>query len=340
MASDLWVVGLSHINSPVAIREKLSWKPEETALNAALRDDIGAEEAAVLSTCSRFEIYAALEEGGKASLFSWLERRSGQAIGRLLYAHKGLDALSHLFRVAAGLDSWVVGETEILGQVKDAYQRARDQGTAGRWLHRAFQKALYAGKKIRSETGIVGGIASIGGAASLLARRIFSETTGQTVLVFGAGAMAESTARHLRSKGATRLLVSNRSLERARALAERLVGEAMGLESGLERLAEADVAVVSTAAPDYLIGPSQVREAVRARGGRPLFLIDLSVPRNIDPASRNLAGVYLYDIDDLKRIVDESLALRREDCAKAESMVAGEARQLWESFQTAAVLAR
>ncbi|MBI3298655.1 MAG: glutamyl-tRNA reductase [Elusimicrobia bacterium] len=330
MAAELLVVGLNHLGAAVEVREAMAKKAAETGLfNAVVRDAAGLSDCVVLSTCSRFEVYAATDAAGEARLKAMLSARAGRSLDGVLYTHRGAEAARHLLRVSAGLDSWIVGETEILGQVKAAYADAAAEKTAARAEHLVFQRALYMGKKVRAETRIVDGIASIGGAAAMLARRLFADITRRKVLVFGAGTMAESTVRHLCSKGVAGVWVANRSLDKARALAADLDGGALSLEDGFAKLKEADIIVVSTGAEGYLLDAARIREAAAGRGGRPLFLIDIALPRNIDPAAAGLPEVYLYDLDDLRRMMTESLARRKKDCDRAEAMVAAEADAFW-----------
>lgn len=330
MAVEFIVVGLSHLTAAVEVREALAKKPLEAGrFNSLIKEAAGLADCVVLATCSRFEVYAAADGAGEARLVAALEARAGRSLDGVLYAHRGPAAARHLMRVASGLDSWIVGETEILGQVKAAYAEACAEKGAARAEHLAFQRALYIGKKVRSETRIVGGIASIGGAAAVLARRIFSDITQKKVLVFGAGTMAESTVRHLCSKGVDGVWVANRSLDKAQALAAELKGVALPLEEGFAKLAEADIVVVSTGAEGFLLDAARLKAAAGSRGGRPLFLIDIALPRNIDPAAAALPGVYLYDLDDLRAIMTESLAKRKKDSDRAEALVASEADEFW-----------
>lgn len=331
MNSGWLVVGLNHATASVEVREAVSPKPHEAGrINGLVKDATGQEGVIVLSTCSRFEIYCQADKDGEQAVAAWLTRRAGRDLGASLYVHRGQDAVSHLFRVASGLDSWVVGETEILGQAKSAYQAACNEKTANRYGHLAFQRGLMVGKKVRNETRIVGGIASIGGAAAVLARSIFSELRERVIVVFGAGTMAASSVRHLRSKGAGELFVSNRSLDKAQALAAELGGQPITLAEGFERLDQADIAVFSTGADHCLLDGAAALALSRRRGGRPLFIIDIAMPRNVDPAVAKADGVYLYDIDDLKAVVEKSLAKREEDLARAAGIVAAESSDCWE----------
>lgn len=337
------VVGLNHTTAPVEVRESVSPKPAETGrLGAILRSELGLSDVVVVPTCSRFEIYAVLDEPKLARLMDWLSRRAGRDLFGMLYVHRGAAAVQHLFRVAAGLDSWIVGETEILGQVKAAYQAACAQKTAGRASHLAFQRALFVGKKVRNETRIVGGIASMGGGACVLARKIFENLDKKNILIFGAGTMAASTVRHLCSKGISGVWVANRSVDKAQVLAAELGGQAMTLQEGLKRLDDADIAVFSTAAESHLLDGAAARELSRRRGGKPLFIIDLAMPRNVDPEVAKADGVCLYDIDDLRRLVEESLGRRSKDLSNAERIAGDESAACWARLteaEPAAVLA-
>lgn len=325
MEPSLVVVGVNHQTVGVSVRETLAPRAEEAGrLNAAVRAGAGLADAVVLSTCSRFEVYASLDETGARRLMDFFARRAGRALDSALYVRRGPAAVAHLFRVSAGLDSWVIGETEVLGQVKSAYQKACAEGSATRPLHLAFQRALYVGKKVRTETAIVGGISSIGGAAALLASRIFSDLADRRIIVFGAGEMAAATVRHLRSKNLGELWVANRSLDHAEALARELGGTAMGFDEGFRRLAEADIAVFSTGAASHLLDAARAGEVSRARSGRPLFVIDLGMPRNVAPEAARAEGCFVYDMDDMRRLVDDSLRRRTSDLARAEAMVAEE----------------
>lgn len=338
VSEDLCVVGLNHATAPVAVREAVSPRPYESGrLCGAVRAALGLRDAVVLATCSRFEVYASVSAAELPGALDWFSARAGRDIRDMLYVRRGSEAVLHLFRVAAGLDSWVLGETEILGQVKAAYQAACAERTAGRAAHLAFQRALYIGKKVRNETGIVGGINSIGGAACVLAKCIFSDLKDKRILVFGAGTMAAATVRHLCAKGITGVWVANRSLEKAQALAADLGGVAMPLAEGLSRLGEADVAVFSTASDRFLLDAARARELARERGGRSLFLVDLALPRNVDPEAAKVDGICLYDIDDLSRLVRESLARRECDLSGAEALVREEGAECWARLQSAGV---
>lgn len=330
MTTEWMMVGLNHSTAPVEIREAISPKPAESGrINAIIKDATGLEGVVVVSTCSRFEVYFHAGADGERVMLEYLNRRAGRDITGILKVCRGPEAVDHLFRVAAGLDSWVVGETEILGQCKAAYQNACTEKTATRYGHLSFQRALMVGKKVRNETRIVGGIASIGGAAAVMARSIFSDLKERVIVVFGAGTMAASSVRHLRSKGAGDLYVSNRSLEKAQTLAADLGGKPISLSEGFDRLDQADIAVFSTGADRYLLDGAAAQALSRRRGGRSLFIIDIAMPRNVDPEVTKADGVFLYDLDDLKAVVQKSLAKREEDLARAAAIVAAESADCW-----------
>lgn len=326
-----FVVGMSHLSTPVAVREGLAVRPGTLpAEAAALRDACRLDEAVLLGTCSRFEVYAvAADEAAAARVTSWLCARAGRDVSPFAYVHSGPDAVGHLFRVSAGLDSWIVGETEILGQVKAAYAGAQAAQTSGRVTNIVFQKAIGAGKAVRSGTRVAEGIRSVGGAAAILARKLFGENGARRVVVFGAGQMARTAAEHLIAKGVDSLTVANRTFEKASELAAALGGRAERFEEALARLDEADVAVFSTAASGFIADAGLVAAAARARGGRSLFLIDVGVPRNVDPAAASVPGVYLYDIDDLKRMVARDQESRKDAAAQADAMAAALAADAW-----------
>lgn len=328
---NVFVVGMSHLATPVAVREGLAVRPGTLpAEAAALKEACGLDEAVLLATCSRFEVYAAAsDEQAPERVKAWLAARAGRDVEPFAYLHAGEEAVLHLFRVAAGLDSWIVGETEILGQVKAAYQGAQAAKTAGRASNILFQKAIGAGKAVRSGTRIAEGIRSVGGAAAMLARKLFGENGARRVVVFGAGQMARTAAEHLIAKGVDSLTVANRTYEKAAELAEALGGRAERFEDALGRLDEADVAVFSTSSSGFIADRALVEAAARRRGGRSLFLIDVGVPRNVDPAAASIPGVYLYDVDDLKRMVARDQESRKDAAAEADALAKTFAADAW-----------
>jgi glutamyl-tRNA reductase len=320
------LVGISHHQAPVELRERAALDLVRAGeLARTLAGERG--EAVCLSTCNRTELYLADESGeeaeGKAeAALLALE----QELGPSLYRLRDEAAALHLFRVAAGLDSMVPGEGEILGQVRAAH----DAGATGPILDRLFRDALHAGKKARTETAIGESPASVSSAAAALAEQVFGDLAGRSVLVVGAGEAGELAIKSLRARGAEIAFVANRTRERAEHLTERFGGEPLGLDEVAGRLANVDVVLSSTSAPDWTLTRADVERTLHARRGRPLFLIDLAVPRDLDPSIHELDGCYLYDIDDLQAVVAETLAGRRREAERAESIVAGEAERFRE----------
>jgi glutamyl-tRNA reductase len=320
------LVGISHHQAPVELRERAALDAERAAeLARTLAGERG--EAVCLSTCNRTELYLAEESADEA------ERKAEAALlaleeelGPSLYRLRDEAAALHLFRVAAGLDSMVPGEGEILGQVR----AAQEVGATGPILDRLFRDALHAGKKARTETAIGESPASVSSAAAALAEQVFGELNGRRVLVIGAGEAGELAIKSLRGRGAVIAFVANRTRERAETLTRRYGGEALSLEEVAGSLEHVDVVLSSTAAPDWTLTRAAVERTLHARRGRPLFLIDLAVPRDLDPAVHELDGCYLYDIDDLEAVVAETLAGRRREAERAETIVAGEAERFRE----------
>jgi glutamyl-tRNA reductase len=319
----LALVGVSHHQAPVELRERVAVDLEGArALAAGLA---GGREAVVLSTCNRTEVYLAADaEGLAAPAVDALLRLAGASAGDLapvLYRLEDESAARHLFRVAAGLDSLVPGEGEILGQVRAAYEA----GSPGPLLDRLFRQALTTGRRARLETAIGERPASIPAAAGALAQQVFGELGGRRVLVLGAGRVAELTARNLVSRGAAVAAVANRTPAHGEELARRLATHSVLLEEIARELAHADVVVASTSAPGLVLHGGAAAAALRARRGRPLLLVDLAVPRDVDPALGRIDGCYVYDIDDLEAVVRCSLGERRSEAARAERIVAAEA---------------
>jgi glutamyl-tRNA reductase len=321
----LVLVGISHHRSPVELRERVALG-REPAANLARTLAAVCAEAVCLSTCNRTELYLADEDPEAAesrgiAALDVLSGPAGEALFPALYRLRDQAAALHLFRVAAGLDSMVPGEGEILGQVRVAYEA----GAAGSVLDRLFRQALHVGKKVRTQTAIAESPASVSAAAAALANQLFGELGGREIVLVGAGKVTELTARNLLSRGARIAFVANRSLEHAAELARLLGAEALGLEELPAKLSSADVVVSSTSAPGYVVRREHVEAALPARRGRPLFLLDLAVPRDLDPGIHDLDDCYLYDIDDLEAVVAESLAGRRQEAERAEAIVAEEA---------------
>jgi glutamyl-tRNA reductase len=320
----LVLVGTSHHHAPVEVRERIALDGPAAA-SLAHRLAKSGDEVVCLSTCNRTELYVAAGDAAEAqaSAEAALSELAGGGIDSVLYRLHDEAAALHAFRVAAGLDSMVPGEGEILGQVRAAYEA----GATGPVLDRLFRQALYAGKKVRAETAISESPTSVASAAAALAQQVFGNLDGRSVLVIGAGQTGELTARNLRKRGARIAAVANRGDERGDALARQFRGRAVPLEEAASVLQEADIVVSSTSAAGFVLGAEQVEGARAKRKGLPLLLIDIAVPRDLDPAIHALEGCYLYDIDDLESVVEATLAGRREEAVRAEAIVGAEAER-------------
>ena len=331
----LSLIGISHKTAPVELREKLSFSPQE--FRKALQDLRGSsqgEEAVLLSTCNRTELYVhSHDPSHRASQVGFLQGRFDGA-GPFLYFKEGDEMVRHLFNVAAGLDSLVQGEQEIQKQVKDAYQSALGLGLTSKIFNVLFQRALYVGKLVRTQTRISHGALSVGSVAVCLAEKIFGDLSQSTVLIFGAGEMAEISARHLLSKKIRRLWVANRTLENARRLAESFQGEPLGLEEGLSKISSADIVITSIASDQSILTREILKGAMMRRANRSLFLIDIAVPRNVEPSAHEMDNLYLYNIDDLEAIAGENLKLREGEIEKARSIVNTQASEFWNWIQS------
>jgi glutamyl-tRNA reductase len=323
----LFVAGLNHRSAPVELRETLA--VDEDKLRELLRDllDGGVvDEVVVISTCNRVEVYGVADVPGEArsAAFRRLCRHRGldpAAVEPLLYTHLDGDAVHHAFRVSASLDSMMIGEPQILGQVKDAFALAQSCQTVGPTLHTLFSQAFAVAKRVRTETEIGRHAVSVSFAAVELARKIFAGLAGKAVLVVGAGEMSELAARHLVEEGAFPLYVTNRTLARAQELARALSGTAVPFDELPTALASVDIVVTSTGAPEPVISREMVARAVHGRGNRPLFFIDIAVPRDVEASVDTLDDVYCYDIDDLKQVVDANLRERAREAQRAEGLV-------------------
>ena len=315
----LWVLGLNHQIAPVDLRERVAFAGESlpTALDA-MRALPGVQEAALLSTCNRTELYAVADDA--QVLADWLESH-GQGVQGYLYRHQDGEAVRHLFRVATGLDSMVLGEPQILGQVKDAWSQARGQGTLGQRLDRLFQQTFAVAKRARTDTLVGANPVSVASTAVRLAQNAFARLSESTVLLVGAGETIELTARHLSEGKVRRLLIANRTLAHAQELASRHGGTALPLSAIERHLAEADVVFSATAAREPVIYRSQVAAALQQRKHRPMMLFDLAVPRDIEASVAELADAYLYSVDDLERAVEENRRGRREAAEAAEAII-------------------
>ena len=316
---ELYLVGLSHHSAPIEVRERVA--PTGDTLKAALRDlkeEAGVFEAMVLSTCNRVEVLVYASGEGAARRF--FTGRAADSASHL-YAKQGKEAVRHLFRVAASLDSMVVGEQQILGQVKEAYGVACAAGAAGGYLSRLCNHAFATAKRVRTQTGIGRGTTSLSQVAVELVEKIFGDLSGRAILLVGAGKMGALSARALAGLGADRILVANRSAERGMALAAQVEGSFRTWDELPRLLVEADVVIVSTGADRHVLTRELIQGAMRVRRHRSVCLIDLSVPRNVDPACAALPNVYAYDVDDLEKVVAGTRESRRDEAVRAESMV-------------------
>ena len=319
------VVGLSHKTAPLGVREALAFAKEGLVeALGRLRSEVGLAEAMVLSTCNRVEIYGRANESVAPALVSFLadyHRRPAGELDPFLYCLEGEPAVRHAFRVAASLDSMVLGEPQILGQVKEAYQVAEKAGALGSVLNALRNRSIAAAKRARTETGIGENAVSVSYVAVELARKIFGELKDRIVLLVGAGKMSELAARHLVRSGARATVLGGRTFEKAEQLAAALGGTAAPFESLRAELMKADIVISGTGAPGIVIGAEDIQAASAERRGRPLFLIDIAVPRDIDPEAAKLSGVFLYDLDDLKSVSEANLRERQKEAAAAETLV-------------------
>ena len=330
----VFVAGLSYKTAPVELRERLAVHPTRLrCCGCRLKVLASLDEVVLLSTCNRVEIYGVAGQlnGNIDTLFRHLAR-SDEDFGAHCYVKEGAEAVQHLFAVASGLDSMVLGETEITGQVKQAYQAAQAAQLTGRVTNRLFQTALQTAKEIRTRTQIGRGATSVGSVAVDLAEKIFDQDLSQkTVLIIGAGKMGEACVRHLAKKGARSILVSNRSFDRAAALAAEFGGRAIRFDDCLKAMVAADIVVSSTGCPQTILQRADLEGVMRERRQRPLFLIDIAVPRDVDPEAQLLEGVYLYNIDHLEEIVRENVRLREQELQRCRAIIEN---------QTAAVMAK
>jgi glutamyl-tRNA reductase len=322
----LILVGLNHRTAPVDVRERLNVpEPKLQDTTSALRNIDGVDGAAVISTCNRVEaVVSSRDEDVIEQLVDWLAARAGTHRAELekhLYILRHGDVVKHLFRVAAGLDSMILGEPQIGGQVKKAFMTAQELGTLDALLTQVYENTMRVSKKVRTDTGIGEHAVSVPYAAVELAKKIFGDLRGLQVLLLGAGDMGELTAEHLHQQEVKQVFVANRSHERALELAHRFAGSAVQFDRIDEHLGRCDIVIASTAAPHFVIEPWQVSRALDVRRNRNLFFIDLSVPRNINPAVSDIDGAYLYNVDDLQQVADANLGLRQQKAGDAEQIV-------------------
>jgi len=329
------LIGTSHKTCPVEVREAFTVdeKKKRLLLKSFLFGESKAEELVWLSTCNRVDVYAVCKDAAGAEAFcrAFREQSPDKELPGLIYQKTGKDALRHLLNVVGGLDSMVVGESEILGQVKNAYTLSRSAGTSGRITHMLFQKALSVGKFVRAQTRISQGGRSVASVAAQLAERIFGDMSKAEVLLLGAGEMAEDAAAGFAAKNA-RLTILNRTLSKGRELAARFSAACEPWENLRAALAKADVVLASTSSPEPVITAEMIKEIAAARHGKPLFLVDISVPRNIQAEAGHFSNVYRYDIDDLQRIVNENLASLSGEIEKVEKIIQARTEEIWNEF--------
>ena len=331
----LFVAGISYKTAPVEVREKLAVRPGLLPCQGC-RAKLGAglDEVVLLSTCNRVEVYGTAPKvnGNVHGLFNKLAA-SDVDFAPYLYVKEGAEAAEHLFSVVSGLDSMVIGETEITGQVKHAYQSAQTAKLTGRVMNRLFQTALQTAKEIRTQTSIGRGAVSVGSVAVELAERIFDKDLARkTVMIIGAGKMGEACVRHLAKKGDRSVLVSNRSFERAQGLAAEFGGRAIRFDDCLTAMIEADIVVSSTGCPQTILKRADLAPIMPARRNRPLFLVDIAVPRDIDPDVEQLDNVYLYNIDHLQAIIRENLRSREQELGRCREIISERAREVMARF--------
>ncbi len=327
----LLALGINHKTAPVDVRERVAFTPERMveALHE-LSAQAPVTEAAILSTCNRTELYCGLSDDDSTAVVEWLSQfhqlpRSDLA--PYIYAHPDHDAVRHMLRVASGLDSLVLGEPQILGQMKDAYQAASSAGTLGGLLSRLFQHTFSVAKQVRTDTEIGSSPISVAFAAVSLARQIFGDLSEKTALLIGAGETIELVARHLHQNGIGRMVVANRTAERAHLLASEFGGYSIALEEIPGHLPEADIIISSTASPLPILGKGAVERALKTRRHQPMFMVDIAVPRDIEPEVGDLDDVYLYKVDDLRDIIEENIASRRDAAQQAEEIIENQVTQ-------------
>ncbi len=329
----LLLAGVNHRTAPVRLREKLAYRMEEIPAALLEVQSRGAKEALILSTCNRVELTATLDDdfGVEPLIETLLSRRTGLSVDEIVphvYRFENSAAIRHLFRVAASLDSMIVGEPQILGQLKQACAQARDNGAIGTILDAVLTRAFNVAKRIRSETEIGQNAVSVSYAAVELAREIFGSLHKKRVLIAGAGKMSEGAARHLMRAGASSIFITNRTIERATELARIFHGEVIAYDAFPQRLGEMDIVITSSAAQGFVITREMMQRAIEARKNEPMFLIDIAVPRNVEPGVADIEHAFLYDIDDLQRLTEQNLKTRLDVAQQAENIVTSEVARM------------
>ncbi|MBO2943955.1 glutamyl-tRNA reductase [Paenibacillus sp. F411] len=337
------VVGLNYRTAPVAVRERFAFAEQDLpeAL-AQLKSTKSVLEGVVVATCNRTEIYVVVDRLHMCGYFirSFMEKWFGiprEEFTKHLYIYEEEQAISHLFKVTSGLDSMVIGETQILGQVRNAFLKAQEEKATGTWFNMLFKQAITLAKKAHAETSIGESAVSVSYAAVELGKRIFGTFHHKKVMILGAGKMSELTVKHLYANGAAEVIVANRTLARAEELADRFKGTPCTMTEAMSRLGEVDIIISSTGANDYVLGPSLVKQSMMKRKAKPLFMIDIAVPRDIDPSVGDVENVFLYDIDDLEGIVESNLEMRRSEAVKIERMIEEEMANFYQWLKTLGV---
>jgi glutamyl-tRNA reductase len=321
----LLTVGLNHKTAPVHIRERLAFGPDIVV--AALRglgEQAGIEERVILSTCNRTEIYCAGDDESCSRVREWICEFHGLELDEVspyLYEHCGDKAIEHLMKVACGLDSLVLGEPQILGQVKDAWQTSRSAKACSKLIDRLFQHTFSVAKQVRTDTAIGNSPVSVAFAAVSLAKQIFADLEKQTALLIGAGETVELAARHLHQQGIGQIIIANRTIEKARKISEQFTGFAIGLPEISKHLAEADIVISSTASPLPILGKGMVESALKARKHKPVFMVDIAVPRDIESEVGNLEDIYLYTVDDLQEVIQDNMQSRQQAAEQALEII-------------------
>ncbi len=334
---NLFVLGVNHETAPIDIREKISFSPEQVhqALTE-LKEKSPADEAVILSTCNRTEVYCNLKNLSPQQIYVWLTEffdLNSDSIDQYIYEHTDLDAIKHIMRVSSGLNSLVMGEPQIFGQIKDAYNLAHKANTIHQQLDALFQHIFRTVKQIRTDTAIGSSPVSVAFSAVALSKQFFGELEDQTALLFGAGETIELVARHLREHKIGNLIIANRTYEKAHQLTEMLGGYAIGLNEIEDHLHEADIIIASTASPMPILNKQQVSKALKKRRHKPMFMVDIAVPRDIEPQIGELRDIYLYTVDDLQAIIEENKQSRKDASLEAEEIICAQAETFLLQYQ-------
>ena len=337
------VSGLSHKTAPVEVREALAFPSHELGghLNQLLSKN-HISESVILSTCNRTEIYAVASDidGGKKDLTDFLKDccKVDCDLSEHLYFHDSVSAIHHLFRVTSSLDSMIIGEGQILGQVKEAYSHAFENDATNAVLNKLFRKSFAVGKRVRTDTDIGENAVSVSYSAVQLAKKVFEDLSGKTVMIIGAGKMSELTTKHLQSNGVENVLIANRSFNRAVELAKKIHGTPIQYDRMLDEMVRADIVITSTGSPDFILNKKDMKQVLNKRRRQPIFLIDIAVPRDIDPKVNDIGSAYLYNIDDLKSVVDSNLAERTREAKEAEKIISFEVTEFLSWLSTLEVV--